>query len=363
MKSGAVIAVTLVALGIAGVTWLAWDRLTGGENSGQERVFASPERRTMAASVLATGVVRLRVGGEVRVGAQLSGIVEKLNVEVGSKVKEGDVIARIDARGLEARLAQARAQIEVARQEVRRAEVELARARRLDEKKLVAENLVEDAALALDDAKAKLEKARRDAAVVETDLGYAVIRSPITGTVASVATQEGETVAASFNTPTFATIIEDGALELIAMVDETDIGNVTVDNPVTFTVEAYPTTEFEGRVARIAPKGTIISGVVNFEVMIRIDSPAEILKPDMTANVSVRTAEREALVIPNQAVQRDGSDRFVWIDQDGELKRRAVAVGTKDTSFTEIRQGIGPGDRVLVGPQPEAGAAGQAGKS
>jgi RND family efflux transporter MFP subunit len=361
VKTGALIGGLVVALGIAGGTWLSWDRITGGGDVAAERVFASPERRTIAASVLATGVVRLRVGGEVRVGAQLSGIVEKLNVEVGSKIRKGDVIAEIDSSGLRARLAQSQAQVAVDEQDVRRAEVELARAKRLDEKKLVAESQVEDAQMALDAAKARLEKARRDVAVVQTELAYAVIRSPITGTVASVTTQEGETVQASFNTPTFATIIEDGALELIAMVDETDIGNVAIGNPVSFTVEAYPAKEFEGTVARIAPKGTIISGVVNFEVMVRIDSPAEVLKPDMTANVSVRTAEREALVVPNAAVQRDGSERYVWVERDGELERKVVTVGTRDASFTEVRQGIGPGDRVLVGPQPEAGAAGQAG--
>ncbi len=363
MKAGIVIAGAVVAAGIAGGAWFARGSLFGGAQPEEQRVFASPERRTIAASVLATGILRLRVGGEVRVGSQVSGIVDRLNVEVGSKVKRGDVIAKIDSRGLEARLAQQRAQVGVAEQEVRRAEVELARAKRLDERKLVAESQVEDAALALDDAKAKLEKSRRDAAVVETDLIYTVIRSPITGTVASVTTQEGETVAASFNAPTFATIIEDGALELIAMVDETDIGNVAVGNPVTFTVEAYPAREFEGRVARIAPKGTILSGVVNFEVMIHIDSGAEALKPDMTANVSIRTAEREALVVPNGAVQRDGSERFVWVDKDGALTRRAVTIGTRDASFTEIRSGLGSGDRVLVGPQPGAAAGGEAGKS
>jgi RND family efflux transporter MFP subunit len=361
VKTGALIAGLVVALGIAGGTWLSWDRITGGGDVAAERVFASPERRTIAASVLATGVVRLRVGGEVRVGAQLSGIVEKLNVEVGSKIRKGDVIAEIDSSGLRARLAQSQAQVAVDEQDVRRAEVELARAKRLDEKKLVAESQVEDAQMALDAAKARLEKARRDVAVVQTELAYAVIRSPITGTVASVTTQEGETVQASFSTPTFATIIEDGALELIAMVDETDIGNVAIGNPVSFTVEAYPAREFEGTVARIAPKGTIISGVVNFEVMVRIDSPAEVLKPDMTANVSIRTAERAPLVVPNAAVQRDGSERYVWVERDGELERKVVTVGTRDASFTEVRQGIGPGDRVLVGPQPEAGAAGQAG--
>lgn len=345
----------VLALATLGAGLPACDRITGGTEASAQRVLASPERRKIAASVLATGVVRLRVGGDVRVGSQLSGIVESLNVEVGSKVKRGDVIAKIDSRGLEARLAQAKAQVAVAQQDLRRAEVEFERAKRMDQQKLVARSTVEDGELAVDEAKAKLEKARRDAAVVATDLSYAVIRSPITGTVASVTTQEGETVAASFNAPTFVTIIEDGALELIAMVDETDIGSVAVGNPVTFTVEAYPNREFEGHVARIAPKGTIISGVVNFEVMVRIDTPAEVLKPDMTANVQLRTAEREALVIPTAAIQRDGSDRFVYVDKDGQLTRRVVTLGTRDSSFTEIRQGVAPGERVLVGPQPAAG--------
>jgi RND family efflux transporter MFP subunit len=352
----------LAALGAAG-GWFAWDKLGGDGAAAAERVFVSPERRTVAATVLATGVLRLRVGGEVRIGAQLSGIVEKLNVEVGSKVREGDIIAKIDSRGLEARLAQAQAQIEVDRQEVRRREVELARAKQLDERRLIAASQVEDAQLAVDEAQARLAKSMRDADVVRTELIYAVIRSPITGTVASVTTQEGETVQASFNTPTFATVIEDGALELISMVDETDIGNVAIGNPVTFTVEAYPTEEFRGRVARIAPKGTIISGVVNFEVMITIETLTELLKPDMTANVSIRTAEREALVVPNEAVQRDGSERFVWVERDGELAQRVVTVGTRDANFTEIRQGISPTDRVLLGPQPEAGQFGRAGRS
>lgn len=350
MKAATAFAVTGAALVAAAGGWWAWSQAGADTESATERRFVSPERRSVAATVLATGVVRLRVGGEVRVGAQLSGIVDKLNVEVGSKVRHGDIIATIDSKGLEARLAQARAQVAVIAQEVRRAEIELVRMQRLDEQKLVAANDVEDRALALDEARARLEKARRDAAVVETDLGYAVIRSPITGTVAAVTTQEGETVAASFTTPTFATIIEDGALELIAMVDETDIGNVMIGNPVRFTVEAYPAEEFEGHVVRIAPKGTIISGVVNFEVMIHIDSPTELLKPDMTANVSIRTAEREALVVPNEVIHRDRSERFVFVDRDGEPQRQPVVAGTRDAGFTEVIQGVQPGDRILVGP-------------
>jgi len=278
---------------------------------------------------------------------------------VGSKIRKGEVIATIDSRPLQARLSQARAQIAVAEQELKRSEVELARSQQLDQQRLVARSDVEDKTLGVSEARARLEKARRDAAVVETDLNYAVIRSPITGTVASVTTQEGETVAASFSTPTFATIIEDGALELIALVDETDIGNVAVGNPVTFTVESFPAREFTGRVERIAPKGSIISGVVNFEVMIRIESPVNDLKPDMTTNVSIRTAERDALVLPVAAVQKDDAGRYVWLDSNGELVRRDVAAGARDAGFIEIRQGVVPGDRVLLGPQPVVPAAGE----
>ncbi len=353
-------AAAVAALLIAGGVWWGWTRLVSDDEATAERTFVTPEQRQVGATVLATGILRTRVGGEVRVGAQLSGIVEKLNVIVGSKISKGDVIATIDARPLEARLAQARAQIVVTAQELKRAEVELTRSERLDEQRLVARSDAEDKALAVGEARARLEKARLDAAVVETDLNYAVIRSPITGTVASVTTQEGETVAATFSTPTFATIIEDGALELIALVDETDIGNIAPGNPVSFTVESFPTLEFTGRVERIAPKGTIISGVVNFEVMISIGSPRDRLRPDMTTNVSIRTAEREALVLPSAAIQKDDTGRYVWVEMNGQLQRRTVTVGARDSGSTEIRQGVVAGDRVLLSPLPVPAVAEEA---
>jgi HlyD family secretion protein len=243
MKS-AVIVVVLIAGALAGgASW--WLGSDSAEESGVTvSRYATVEMQPIASTVLATGIIRLRVGAEVRVGSQLSGIVEELNVIVGSQIDQGDVIARIDSRSLQARLDQANAQVKVLEQEVRRAEVELGRARKLDSENLAPANDAEDRALDLADAEARLEKARRDAAVVLSDLQYAVIRSPIAGTVASVSTQKGETVAASFNTPTFATIIAENALELVAMVDETDIGTVEPDNEVYFTVEAYPAIVF-----------------------------------------------------------------------------------------------------------------------
>jgi macrolide-specific efflux system membrane fusion protein len=348
MKTGAVIAGIAVAGALAG--GIRWG-LSGSGGDADALVvdgYTQAETRSIASNILATGIIRLRVGAEVRVGSQMSGIVEELNVVVGSKVEQGDVIARIDARSLQSRLDQANAQVRVLQQEVKRAEIELERARQMDLEGLAPANDIEDRQLDLADAQARLNKARRDAAVVDTDLQYAVIRAPIAGTIASVSTQKGETVAASFETPTFATIIAEDALELVAMVDETDIGTVETNNPVYFTVEAFPAKEFVGTVKQIAPKGSIISGVVNFEVMIEIDSPVDLLKPDMTANVSIRTAEREALVLPARAIHRDGFEQYVLVEDEGELVRRNVSVGSREAGSVEIRQGLGRNDKVAL---------------
>jgi RND family efflux transporter MFP subunit len=345
--------VVLVAVVALGAYWGRM-RVTARTTPREARVFVSPAMRTMAATVSATGIIRLRVGAEVRVGSQVSGIVQKLNVTVGSRIRRNDVIAVIDSRGIDARLAQARAEIAVAETAVRRADLELARAQRLGAQQLVPRQQVEDLTLAAQSARAQLEKNRRDAEVVATDLAYTVIRAPIAGTIASVSTQEGETVAASFTAPTFVTIIGDHALELIAMVDETDIGAVAVGSPVTFTVEAYPTRELTGQVRRVAPKATIVSGVVNYEVMIAIDPPDEPLKPDMTANIAIRAAERQALVIPSAAVQQEGDQPAVYVEQNAEVQKRAVVVGTRDGGMTEIKKGLTAMDRVLVRPLPSS---------
>ncbi|NND54994.1 MAG: efflux RND transporter periplasmic adaptor subunit [Gammaproteobacteria bacterium] len=348
MKAGTVIAGLVAAGAVAGGAWWGFGQPDNSAKDLTVEGYTQAESRSITSTVLATGIIRLRVGAEVRVGSQLSGIVDQLNVVVGSKVEQGDVIARIDARGLQSRLNQANAQVRVLQQAVKRAEVQLDRARQLDTQGLAPANDIEDRQLDLADAQARLEKARQDAAVVATDLQYAVIQAPIAGTIASVSTQKGETVAASFETPTFATIIAEDALELVAMVDETDIGTVQTSNPVYFTVEAFPAKEFTGTVKQIAPKGTIISGVVNFEVMIEIDSPVELLKPDMTANVSIRTAKRDALVLPTRAIQRDGFEQYVYVEENGELVRRAVSVGNRDAGYSEIRQGIDTSDKVAL---------------
>lgn len=340
--------IVVLVVGGIGATGFYVARKSERKQPDAEARVIHAERRLIGSSVNATGTVRLRVGAEVRVGSQLSGIVKKLNVTVGSRVRASEVIAEIDDRPIQARLADAEAQVDLDRASLERARVNYRRAQELASQSLIPAQQAEDLRLALEEAKAKYEKALRDRDLVKVDLGYVEIRAPISGTVASVSMQRGETVAASFAAPTFVTIIGEHALELVAMVDETDIANVRRGNPVTFTVDAYPSRDFLGVVESVAPKATIVSSVVNYEVTIAIKKGEELLKPDMTANVSIQTAQHEALVLPSSAIQRDGEQTFVFLAGKSPPERRPVVTGNKEGGAVEIKRGISEADNVLL---------------
>ena len=336
----------LAAGGLAAGFYVERPRNSRAAEAGARTVHA--ERRMIGTSVNATGTVRLRVGSEVRVGSQLSGIVKKLNVTVGSQVRAGEVIAEIDDAPIEARLADANAQAELDLATMDRARVNSDRAQKLAAAGLIPVQQAHDLQFALNEASAKHQKSLRDRDLVTVDLNYVAIRSPISGIVASVSTQEGETVAASFTAPTFVTIIGDNRLQLVAMVDETDIANVRRGNPVTFTVDSFAARDFPGTVGSIAPKATIVSGVVNYEVTININKDAKLLKPDMTANVSIQTAQHEALLLPAAAVQRDGDQVFVYRPGKGGAEKKTVIVGNTERGMVEIKKGISPDDEILL---------------
>jgi macrolide-specific efflux system membrane fusion protein len=169
--------------------------------------------------------------------------------------------------------------------------------------------------------------------------------------VASVSTQEGETVAASFTTPTFVTIIDLDRLELWAYVDETDIGRVEEGQRAVFTVDTYTDTDFEGQVQSIYPDAVIENTVVNYITIIRIgDRHGKILRPEMTAYVTIYLETRDdVLAVPRGAIRRDGGRYVVRVLQDGVVEDREVRVGWRDEDFTEIVEGLTEGETVLVG--------------
>jgi macrolide-specific efflux system membrane fusion protein len=308
--------------------------------------------RDVTSTVNATGTVKLKTGAEVRVGSQLSGIVRRLNVTIGSRVQQGDVIAEIDPRSVEAKIAQAQAQLSESEVSLAKSRNDFLRAQKLFDAGVISRQQMEDATSALDVAKAAATAAESGLQAAKVDLAYVEIRAPISGTVASVSTQRGETVAASFAAPTFVTIIQELELEVVAMVDEADIGGVRPGQVVQFTTETYPDREFSGRVVRIAPAATIVSGVVNYEVAISIAHDIALLRPEMTANVNIATARHHALLIPAKCVHKQDNKTFVLVRSlTGEPARQDVIAGTRTGEEIEITAGLNPGSVVLLGYQ------------
>jgi RND family efflux transporter MFP subunit len=292
--------------------------------------------------------VKLKSGAEVRVGAQLSGIVRRLNLTVGSHVHAGDVIAEIDDRPVRAKIDQAQTQLAQAQVTLAKSGTDFSRVQKLFEAGVIPRQQLDDSRAALAAAQAAVAAAESGLAAARVDISYVEIRAPISGTIASVSTLQGETVAASFATPTFVTIIQESALEVVAMVDEADIGNVRPGLSVSFTTETYPDREFTGRVSRVAPVATIISGVVNYEVAIAIGRDIAILKPDMTTNVGIITARHRALLVPAECVHKQDGRTFLYIrDSSNTPAKRIVATGARIANEVEITSGLSANESVL----------------
>jgi RND family efflux transporter MFP subunit len=475
----------IVALGAAG---LVMYRRTSSARQRASLETATVSRRTLSATVLATGSIKAIVGAEVKVGSRISGVVKRLPVNIGSVVRKGQLIAELDDRETRSQVDQARANLAAARTrlgeleagyaaqvvqsrtDVERAEANLVAARsRLEQARTTvgtiplevtaqiqqAKAAVEQAAATQANARVKYDRmqhllaqdfvAQQDAdnarteyevtvsqvrhaqAVLdaananasqtqlkqqdvaqaqesvhqaesglrmaqantaqvrvkeqaiqtaraqvmqaeaalryaETQLSYARIVSPNDGVIASVSTQEGETIAAGLTAPTFVTIIDLSRLQVDALVDETDIGRVKVGQSVTFTVDSYPDEEFEGTVTAIYPKAIIDQNVVNYDVVVTIANPRGLLRPDMTANVTIAVATREdVLAVPNKAIRREDGTKVVYVMQNGSPERRAVKTGWKDSDYTEILSGLEEGESVLLGDMPGRSPAQSAG--
>jgi macrolide-specific efflux system membrane fusion protein len=344
------IATALAIPAAAGGAWLVRERApASGPAAGLE--VARAARRELDSVVKATGVVRPVVGAEVKVGSQASGVVNRLHVRVGDRVEKGQLLAELDARELAARRDQAAAALESARAGAVFASQERARARRLAAAQAVAQSDLERAESGAALADARVSEAAAALALARVQLEQARITAPITGVVASVATQEGETVSATLAAPTFVTIVDLDRLELWAYVDETDIGRIALGQPAAFSVDSYPDRTFEGRVAAIYPKAEIRDNVVDYVVLVRFAPPRDqVLRPEMTASVRIVLSRRpDALAVPRRALRRDGARTFVLCNQDGRPVERTVRTGARDETHVEIVEGLRAGEEVLVG--------------
>lgn len=284
----------VLALAAGGYTLTAGPSLlprgAGAPDGAQdgESPTATIQRRDVGATVLATGVIRPKVGAEVEVGSRASGILRRLHVTVGDCVSAGQLLAELDPTEFQARVDQAAAQLQTARAGLAYASAEYERARQLIGQNVITRAEFDNAKRSFDMAGAQLTAAEALLRSAEIELGYTRVHAPIAGVVAGVSTQVGETVAASFAAPTFVTIIDLDRLEVWAYVDETDIGRVAVGQSASFTVDTYPGVEFGGDVSAIQPKAEIIDNVVNYVARIEItDVRGRTLRPEMTTTVSI----------------------------------------------------------------------------
>lgn len=324
---------------------------TGSSGKSKSKLNTSKViRRDLGATVQATGIVKPMVGSEVKVGARTPGKVVELPINVGQHVSEGEVIAKLEQEDLVAKVKLQEAILAEAKAEMDRVIKDIERERPLIEKGVVSQQTFDKTTSNFEMSVARHEKAKAELSYARAMLSYATITAPIKGVVASVNTIQGETVTTGLNAPTFIKIIDLDRLEVQAYVDENDIGKVKVGQESIFSVASHPGEDFKGTVTSIYPSATIQDNVVYYITTVSVDNSEGKLRPDMTANVIIFLDQRKGvLTVPNRAVQREGSRKFVHSLENGSIERRYVNTGWKDSSYTEILDGLREGNVVVVG--------------
>ena len=326
--------------------------LTACESETNEPQYETTivKTKSLSSTVLATGVIKPKVGAEVRVGSRVSGVVKKLNVHVGDVVRKGDLLANLDDIELAAQYNQVAANLEIAKSTLKYAGIDKERQEILLEQNAVSKQSYDLTVKTFEVAQAQVAQVKANLDYAKVQLDYTRIFAPIDGSVASVSTQEGETVAAMFTAPTFLTIIDLKRLEVRAYVDETDISKVKEGQKTEFTVDTYPSITFEGIVKAIYPKAELIDNVVNYVVIIDIsDSKGKILRPEMTTTVNILSESLENVIaIPNKAISHKNGDDFVYVLKDGKAVERKVTTGVKNKMLTQIISGLANNEELIL---------------
>lgn len=339
--------------------------LMGGKKEAPEMDYetARVEKATIGNSVTATGTIEPVT--KVEVGTQVSGIIDKIYVDYNSVVHKGQIIAELDKTNLMSELNSAKSNLAGAKSDLDYQRANYKRIKALYDKELVSGNEYDTALLSLRQAESTYAQRKEAVSKAQTNLGYAIITSPIDGIIISKAVEEGQTVAASYSTPTLFTIAQDLTdMRVIADVDEADIGEVEVGQRVSFTVDAYPGETFEGKVTQVRLEATTESNVVTYEVVISASNKDLKLKPGLTANVTIFTLERNNIVsVPTKALRFTPTKEMlnpgekiedcqgahkVWVREGKTLKAYAVKTGITNGTRTQIVSGVKEGAEVIV---------------
>ena len=343
------IAAFAVLLMLAVTAFVVYSR-SGNDKSESSITTAVVEQRDMGSLVQATGIIKPKVGAEVKVGARITGRVEHLYANIGDRVRKGQLLVRLEQDDLKARTDQAEAAYLEAAAAFDKAKIDLERDKPLAKEGYIPQQNIDALQNAHDMAKARVLRAKADQDYAKAQLSYATITAPINGTISSVTTQQGETVAAGLSAPTFITIIDLNKLEVNAYVDETDVGKIGVGQEALFTVDTFADRDFKGRVTAIYPRAVLQENVVNYITLISIENSEGKLKPDMTANVTITLKKKKGvLAVPGAAIAREGGKKYVMLQaRDGKTARREVRTGWKEGAYLEITSGLQEGDVVVM---------------
>lgn len=352
-----------IGIGIIAVLTIATWMFSGGKKE-QTVTFdtAKVEPASIKNSVTATGSVEPVTS--VTVGTQVSGIISRLYVDYNTVVKKGQIIAELDKTNLISELNTAKANLSSAQSSLNYESANYKRYATLFKKGLVSADEYESAKLNYEKAKDQVAQSREMVQKAQTNLSYAIITSPIDGVVISKSVEEGQTVAASYATPELFTIAKDlKDMQVVANVDEADIGDVKEGERVSFTVDAYPNDTFEGVVKQVRQEATTTNNVVTYEVVISAPNSELKLKPGLTANVTIYTAERQnVLCVSTKALRFTPTQDLikgckiidckgknkVWTREGNTFKAHAVQIGMSDGIHTEILSGVSKGLEIIT---------------
>ena len=353
--------IALLALLVIGI--LIW--LFTGKKEKHTVTFETEKVVTTDIHTTITATGTIEPVTSVTVGTQVSGIVAKLYVDYNSEVRKGQVIAELDKTNLISELNTAKANLNSVQSALNYQSANYNRYKTLYEKGLVSADDFENARLSYQQANQQVAQARETVRRAQTNLGYATITSPIDGIVLSKSVEEGQTVAASFSTPELFTIAQDLTnMQVIADIDEADIGGVKAGQRVTFTVDAFPDDTFQGSVKQVRQQATTESNVVTYEVVISAPNVSLKLKPGLTANVTIFTLEKNnvlavpakalrftpnaAILTPDQVIEDCQGDHKLWTREGNTFKAHSVGIGITNGVLTEILSGIDEGTEVLT---------------
>lgn len=370
------IVVTLVLVIAAAVAVL---KLTGRKEVDLNTTRA--QEKTIELTVMATGYVQ--PVDKVDVGTQVSGVIEKIYVDFNSEVKEGDLLAELDKQTLREKVVQAKASLASAESDSTLAQINHDRIKRLYEANAATKVAYEEAVNKLAQARTSYANAKANLQQAEVNYGYAEIRSPINGVILDRAVNTGQTVAASFNTPTLFTIAEDlTKMQVEADIDEADIGRIEVGQKVIFTVDAYNDQSFEGTVNQMRLQPTVTNNVVTYTVIIEAPNPDQKLFPGMTANITIITDSQTGLTVPVEALNFNPTTEImnllgisgerpagasarplaasngdygptakvsnVWVRNNGHILPRQITTGINDGVEEIVLSGLNEGEEVVL---------------